>query len=183
MKMKTIGGVCMMMLSISSVYAFTGYGACNLGKETFDSLTCYGSTELNGTIIKGNVKVTGPFKTKNATMGDMTIIGTANLENSIVEGSSDVTGLLHAQDVKFQKGIRITAANMVLTHSSVAGSITMSSDEQTPYLKVECGSEVTGTIQFNGQPGIVQRTEDTKLSNNKIENGKEEIIHKKCVVN
>ena len=174
-----LAGVLITLTMISVGYAYTGFGICNFGKETVTEVICYGPTVLKETKVTGNVNISGPLKAQDVSLGSMNITGSVDIEASMVTGPVEVTGAFKAQDVKFQKDLSLTAHDMLLRHSTVDGSITVHSSTSKPYLKIECGTAINGSVIFSGMPGVVQITNDS-LIRGKLENGEFEFVQKKC---
>ena len=169
-----------MMLSVSSIgYANQEFGACNFIKEKVSSVICYGPTILNETIVTGDVKVAGTLKASKVLIGSMTINGSADIQNARVSGLVNVKGYMHASFVNFENDLRITTTKLDFDHTSVKGSVTISSDKIKPYFKIECGSDITGSVTFEGVPGVVQMTDDSAI-HGKINNGEIEFVKTKC---
>jgi hypothetical protein len=167
------------VLMTAEASAYTGFGICNFGKETVSSVICYGPAVLKDTIVSGDVKVTGPLKAFNVTIGSMDITGTADIQNSTVKGPTIVTGYLTATKVDFQKGLTVTGNEVLLSGSTVKGPITITSQPDKPYLKVQCGASITGDVTFVGTEGVIQITDDSGLAG-KIKNGQMEFVKKSC---
>ena len=60
-------------LLTSSVYAYTGFGICNFGKQTVSDIICYGPVILKDTAVTGAMKVAGFVKASGVTAGAMTV--------------------------------------------------------------------------------------------------------------
>lgn len=166
-------------LSISSVYAYTGFGICNYGKETIPEVICYGPTVLKETTVNGDVKVTGPLKAYNVNMSSLEVTGTVEMENTNVVGNAHITGPLSSTKSKFEKGLEVTGDSVELNHSTINGTLTISSSSEKPLLDMSCDSWVTGAVVFNGTKGIVKITDDSMVKG-KVENGEFEFVKKIC---
>lgn len=164
---------------ISAAHAYTGFGICNFGKETVSAVVCYGPAVLKDTTVTGDVKVAGPLRAANVTMGAMSITGTADIQDSTVGGLADVIGSLNANRVTFKKSLTVTSNSVVLSHTTVNGEVTISSKSSKPYLKMQCGSTITGALTFDGAEGVVQITDDSIIQG-KIINGTIEFVKKSC---
>jgi hypothetical protein len=178
MKRLIICGLLTGLMSATS-YAYTGFGVCNYGNQTVTSIVCYGPTVLKQTTVNGDIKVTGDLKAENISVRDIVVQGAADISNSEVSGSVNVTGSFTANQVQFQKGVAIQSDSAILSHSKVNGLMTMTSDQSTPYLQVQCGSVVTGSVLFDGKAGVVQITGDS-LVQGKVVNGSMEFVKRNC---
>ena len=167
------------MSLISIAYGYTGFGICNFGKEQVDQVICYGPTVLKDTIILQEVKVAGPLKADNVTMGSMMVTGTVNIAHSTIKGAAELTGTLNAEQVNFKQGLSVVSEQVVLNHSVIIGPFKINSQHQTPYVDLNCGTKVAGPIIFDGIMGVVRKTEDSMVEG-KIKNGKMENSNKKC---
>lgn len=88
-------------LASTAVSAETG--GCNYGRETIQSLTCYGPANLNGTTVTGKALVFGPFSATQATIGSLQAMGPTTLTSSSVQGGVVVEGPFNATDSKLGK--------------------------------------------------------------------------------
>jgi hypothetical protein len=109
----------------------------------------------------------------------MNVIGATQLANSEVRGSVKVVGDLNADNVNFKKGIAIESDKIMLNHSSVNGLVIVTSNQKTPYVQIQCGSDVKGPVMFDGKAGVVQVTGDSVLRG-KIVNGSTEFVKRDC---
>lgn len=171
--------VCATLLLASTANAYVGFGVCNFGKEVVPSVVCYGPAVLKQTTIQGDMKIAGSLSAENITVGAMTVSGDTDIANSTVNGASDITGALHSDHTNFGKGINIQGEDVLLNHSVIKGSMTISSSNNTPYLKIQCSSAITGTVVFDGKPGVIQITGDSAVQG-KVTNGAMEFVKKSC---
>jgi len=167
------------MAGTLSAHAYTGFGICNYGKEIVPAVICYGPAVLKGTTVVGGMKVAGPLKAINVMSGPIAVTGSADLQNSKIKGPATITGSLKATGVSFQQGLVITTDDILLTHSTVIGSVTVNSQTKKPYLKMECGSTISGSVTFGGMAGVIQITDDS-IVQGKVINGSMEFVKKKC---
>ncbi|MFZ2315224.1 MAG: hypothetical protein WAW86_06165 [Gammaproteobacteria bacterium] len=170
------------ILSISSAaFAFDPYGVCHLNNETVDSMVCYGPAVLKDATIKGDVKVSGALTGTNINSNAVMSGGAANLKDSTIKGLADINGDLDANHVDFGHGLLVTANHIRLNASSVVGSIVVDIDnEHSPQVYLECGSTVSGNVEFKGKKaGLVQVTDDS-LVKGKVINGTMEFVRKIC---
>jgi hypothetical protein len=167
------------MASFNLAHAYSGFGVCNHGKETLDSVLCNGPTVLKETMINGSMNITGTLHADGISVADMTILGAADISNSEVNGKVKVVGALNADHVKFKRGIAIESHNILLNHTVVNGTVIVTSKENTPYVQVQCSSVVKGSVFFDGKAGVVQVTGDS-LVQGKIVNGSTEFVKRSC---
>ncbi len=167
------------LLMTSAAYAYTGLGECNYGKEVVPAVICYGPAVMKQTTVNGDIKVTGTLRAENITVHNMVIQGDVVLLNSAVTGTVNATGHVQADQVEFKKGVAIVGDNIILNNSKVNGLITITSSLNTPYLQLQCGSVVTGSVLFDGKAGVIQITGDS-LVQGKIVNGSMEFVKRKC---
>lgn len=177
--MKRIVLITIVIAGLANAYAYTGFDVCNFGNEKVTSVICYGPAVLKDTTVTGDVKVAGPLKASNISAGTMHIAGSATVQGSKILGSADVAGKLYAEKVTFEKGLNVSANAITLRSSIVKGPVVVSSQATKPYLKMECGSVVTGSVTFEGMEGIIQVTDDSMVQG-KIINGTLEFVRKKC---
>lgn len=167
------------ILLLSSAYAYTGFGVCNFGKETVDSVICYGPTVMKQTTVQGNIKVTGSLQAENIAVREVLIEGSAHLLESQVSGAVKVAGPLHADRVEFKKGIAIESNDIILNKTKVNGLVVITSSQKNPYLQLQCGSVITGSVLFDGKAGVVQVTGDS-IVQGKVINGSMEFVKRDC---
>jgi len=170
---------CLLGLMNGYAYAYTGFDICNYGNEKVAVVICYGPAVLKDTTVEGDLKVAGPLKASNISAGAMHVAGSANMLGSKVTGPAEVSGPLYAEKVTFEKDLNVSANTVTLHATMVKGSMVISSQATKPYLKMECGSVISGTVTFDGMEGIVQVTDDSMVQG-KIINGTMEFIRKKC---
>lgn len=176
---KIASAIAILLFVINPLYAYTGFGICNFGKEKVDNVVCYGPTVLKETQITGDVKVAGPLRASNVTMSGLDIKGMVKLQHSMVKGNADIAGYLEANDVTFEQGIHAMTREIMLNNSLVKGPVVIESKDEKPYLKMQCGTRITNTVTFVGQPGIIQITDDS-IVQGKIANGTMEFVKVKC---
>lgn len=168
------------MILINSAYAITGLNVCNYGKEDVSSVVCNGPTIMKQTTVNGDVNVTGSLQADMIFVKSVIVKGSTQLSNSRVSGSVNIVGDLDADNIAFAQGIAVQSDNIILNHTKVNGLVTITSPDKTPYLQIQCSSEVTGSILFDGKPGVVQITSDDSVIRGKIINGSTEYMTKKC---
>lgn len=176
--MKKVLGTIFLMGS-HCVFAYTGAGVCQLGKETTDKVICYGPTVLKDTTVTGEVKIAGPLKASGVTMDNMTVVGSAELDNCVVKGIVSMAGSFQATNVRFEKGVEVKAAYLRLNHSRIKGNLVMQSDNKKPMLSLECGTMIDGDLIFIGKAGTVQITDDSLIKGT-LKNGDMEFIKSHC---
>lgn len=168
-----------LLLLVSTANAYVGFGVCNFGKETVSSVVCYGPAVLKETTIQGEMKIAGSLSADQVTVMGMTVTGAVAITNSTVKGPVDIIGALHSGRTNFYKDIKVKTSDMMLDHSVVRGSVIISSSTNTPYLRLQCSSAITGTVTFDGKPGVIQITGDSAVQG-KVTNGAMEFVKKKC---
>ncbi|MBX3708291.1 MAG: hypothetical protein KIT56_04425 [Gammaproteobacteria bacterium] len=164
---------------MNSAYAYTGFGVCNFGKETVSSVVCYGPTVMKQTTVNGDIKVTGSLQAENIFVRGMLIEGSTDLKVSQVSGAVKIVGSLYADRVEFKKGVAVESHNIILNNSKINGLMTITSEQKNPYLQLQCGSIITGSVLFDGKAGVVQITGDSLLQG-KVINGSMEFVKRKC---
>lgn len=176
--MKLVYGL-ITLLFATPLYAYTGFDVCNFGQEELDSVICYRPAVLKQTIVKGGIKVTGSLKADDITAQDLLIEGNVDIQNSRITGQVKVTGDFYANNVEFKKGVAVTGTDIVLNHSNVEGLMTITSTIKPPYVQVQCGSVIAGSVLFSDKAGVVQITGDA-LVQGKVVNGSLEFVKRKC---
>lgn len=179
MKIRIFFTTLLSMSLIGSAYAAEDQIGCRFGHQTLSSMVCYGPTILKQTTVTGNAQIAGPMTATGVEMGSMTIIGASKLQDATVSGQAEIDGELQASETDFEKDLSVAASNIMLDNSSVDGSIKITSENDVPHVKVLCGSIVTGSITFNGVPGVVEMSEDSIIEGDVV-NGKIEGANKKC---
>lgn len=169
----------LVLFSSNMSFAYTGFAVCNYGKQTVDSVICFKPTVMKGTIVKGDIKVTGTLTAENISARNLMVEGNANLSHFFVGGITNVTGNFTADTGEFKNGIAIVGSDITLKDSKVNGMVTITSKDNQPYLRVICGSVITGAVLFDGKAGIVQITGDS-LVQGKVVNGAMEFIKEDC---
>jgi hypothetical protein len=167
------------MLLTSTVYAYTGFGVCNYGNQVVSSVICYKPAVLKQTTINGDIKVTGSLQAFSITVQSMLIEGDVDIEDSRVFGNVSIIGDLFADNVEFKKGIAVTGDSIVLKGTKVNGLVIVTSETETPYLEVQCGSKVKGSVLFNDKAGVIKITDDSIIQG-KVVNGSFEFVKAKC---
>lgn len=162
-----------------SANAYQTFGVCNYGKQTIDSVVCYGPTVMKSTIVTGDIKVTGSLQAEDLTAKNLLIQGSVDLKNSLIKGSTNAAGYLHADHVEFKQGIAVTSNDIFLNSVKVNGMVTVTSQDKSPYLQLQCGSTITGAVLFDGKAGVVQVTGDS-LVQGKVVNGAMEFVKRDC---
>jgi cytoskeletal protein CcmA (bactofilin family) len=165
---------------ITPVYAITGLEVCNYGKEQVSSVVCNGPTIMKQTSVNGDINVTGSLQADMIFVKSVIVKGSTQLSDSQVSGSVNITGDLSADNVTFKQGIAVQSDNIILNRTKVNGLVTITSPDKIPYLQIQCGSEVTGSVLFDGKPGVVQITADDSVVRGKIINGSTMYVNKKC---
>lgn len=163
----------------ASANAYQGFGVCNYGKQKIDSVVCYGPTVMKATTVNGDVKVTGSLQAENLTAKNLLIQGSVDLKNSLIKGSTNATGALHTDHVEFKQGVAVTGNDIVMSTTKVNGMVTVTSQDKSPYLQLQCGSTITGAVLFDGKAGVVQITGDS-LVQGKVVNGSMEFVKRDC---
>lgn len=168
-----------MLILHNSALAYTGFGVCNYGKETIASVICYGPTVLKQTTVSGNIKVTGSLQAENISVQDIVVEGAVDIKNSQVTGSVNIVGSLMSDHVEYKKGVAVTSDKITLNHSTINGLMTVTSQQNSPYLQVQCSSVITGSVFFDGKAGVVQVTGDS-IVKGKVVNGSLEFVKRTC---
>lgn len=156
-----------MMTLLNSAFAYTGFGVCNYGEQSVDSVICNGPTVMKATHVAGDIKVTGALQAENISVRGIYVKGSIDIKNAQVSGIVNVTGPFTVNNVQFAQGIAVTSDQIYLNNSKVNGLVTITSDK-SPNLYV-CSSEITGAIFFDGAAGVVSVTGDSKIG--KVSNG------------
>jgi len=171
----------LMILSIASnsLYAYSGFSVCNHGNETLSSVMCDGPSVLKQTQITGDMNIAGTLQADGISVTSMKVIGETRIANATVRGSVNVVGDLSASHVVFSKGIAIQSNNILLNHTTVDGLVIVTSPDKTPYVQIQCGSDVKGSVMFDGKAGVVQITGDSILRG-KVVNGSTEFVKRDC---
>lgn len=165
----------LLMVLTGPLYALTGFDVCNYGKLTIPFVNCNGPAILKETKVDGDINVTGSLQADSISVKSILVQGSTQISDSQVKGSVNITGDLSADHVLFSQGIAVTSTSAILNHSKVNGLVTMTSDNKNPYLQVLCGSVVTGSVLFDGKPGVVQVSGDSSVQG-KIVNGSMEFV-------
>lgn len=161
-------------------HAYSGFGVCNHGNETVDSVMCDGPAVLKQTTVKSNLNVTGTLHAEGISVAaGMTVLGATEISNSEVNGEVKISGDLSADHVQFKKGVAVDSSSVILNHTMVNGMLIVTSPDKTPYVQVQCSSGVKGSVMFDGKPGVVQVTGDSDVAG-KIVNGSTEFVKRSC---
>lgn len=167
------------LTNIHAAYAYSGFGVCNHGKETVASVICNGPTVLKQTQITGDIDITGTLEAEGISVTAMTVMGSADLSASTVRGAVKVAGDLTADHVEFKKGVAVQSDKIMLNHSTVNGLLIITSEQKTPYVQLQCGTDVKGSVMFDGKAGVVQVTGDS-IVRGKIVNGSTVFVKRDC---
>jgi hypothetical protein len=168
-----------MFALMNSVYAYTGFGVCNYGKESIPSVICYGPTVMKETHVAGDIKVTGSLQAENISTRGIQVEGTVNLSNAQVSGAVNVTGDFSADHVQFAQGVAVTGTQIILSNTKVNGLMTITSDKDSPTLQVLCNSTITGSVLFSGKAGVIQVTDNSSIQG-KVVNGSMQFVKYDC---
>jgi hypothetical protein len=172
--------ILMLSLLIQTAYAYTGFGICNHGKETLTSVICDGPTVLIGTTVTQDLKLAGDLKAKKITIGSsMNVAGAVEITDSIVKGPTQIIGVLDAKNVDFQQNITISSDSITLNHTTVRGSMTITSKTTKPYLRLYCSTTITGSVLFDEEAGIIEVSEES-IVQGKVVNGSIEFVKQSC---
>ncbi len=169
----------LILLIINPAFAYVGFNVCNHGQETLDTVVCDGPGVLKQTTIKGNVQVSGTLQASEIKANDLKVLGATELSDSSISGEVNITGSLTADQVQFGKGVAVTSDKIILKHTIINGTLIVTSPDTTPYIQVQCGSVIKGSVLFFGKPGVVQVTGDSVVQG-KIVNGATEFIKQDC---
>jgi cytoskeletal protein CcmA (bactofilin family) len=153
--------------------------SCRFGNSVMANVTCYGPADMNKTTVTKDIQIEGPLNGVNVTLGSMTVDGPVELHESVVNGLVDVNGFMTAHKVDFHGNMAIETGDMTLDHSSVEGSIKMTSNITNQVVNLECGATVSGSIKFIGHPGVVTLTEDSNIQG-RVYNGEIRFVDKAC---
>lgn len=170
---------CFIAFLYSPVFAYTGFGVCNYGKESISSVVCNGPTVLKETTINGDIKITGSLQADSISVKSIMVTGSTQLSWSQVSGTVKIVGALDADHVEFKQGIAVESDSINLDHTKINGLLTVTSSNSNPYVQVTCGSTITGSVFFDGKPGVVQVTGDS-IVQGKVVNGSLEFVKRPC---
>lgn len=167
----------LMLLSVEA-FAYTGFGVCNLGNEKVDNVICYGPTVLKQTEVTGDVKIAGSLNADQVKLQKLVVSGQVDLKNSTVAGEAEIEGQLYAVASHFQQ-LTIRADSISLKNVSIDSALTVNSTVNKPLVKLWCGSNIKGSVVFEGATGTIQITDDSVIEG-KIVNGQMEFIKQAC---
>lgn len=167
------------VLMTSIAHASTGFGICNFGKETVPSIICYGPTVLDSTVVTSYIKVAGPLSARKAMAGSIFVKGTVYLQDSTIKGPVVIVGKLVANRVKIEDNLTISSDNTLLMNSTVNGSVIVNSKKINSYLILQCGTQINGSVNFNGSKGWIQTSGDSVI-HGKVENATIEFVKRTC---
>lgn len=102
------------------------------------------------------------------------VSGVAHMHHALVNSNSSVKGPLDADHSNFNGNLTITGDKAVLSASNVKGQVTIISKKKAT-LELRCGSNIAGTIVFQGSVGVVKKTASSNISGN-VTNGTIELI-------
>ncbi len=174
-----IGILLTALFATATAQAYVGFGVCNFGDQKVDSVVCYGPAVLKQTSIAGDLKVAGTLDAQRITAQAMNVEGAAKISDSDIAGPASVNGNLTATQVNFQKDVNVTGTNIFFSRTSIKGTVTVNSTSSAPYVVMQCGTIVRGTVIFAGKAGVVQITGDSIVAG-KIKNGSMEFIKASC---
>jgi cytoskeletal protein CcmA (bactofilin family) len=177
MKNLTVSAAIFML--VNTAFAYTGYNICNYGNQTIDSVICNSPTVMKDTTVRGDIKVTGSLSAKNINAQNVEVEGNTDISDSKIMGNVQIKGSFSANNVQFQKGVAVESESIMLNHSTVNGLMTITSDQNTPYLQMQCSSVISGSVLFSGKAGIVQITGES-LIKGKVVNGSMEFVKRSC---
>ena len=152
-------------------------GPIKADQASMGPLRAVGMAELTNSIVKGNADIAGPVKADAVTIdGSLNITGVADLHDTNVKKNTTVVGFLTADSSKFNGNLLVNSDHAVLKSSLVKGSATMKSDNKKPTFELTCGSKVSGSITFEGMPGIVKQDSGSVIVSGKVVNGTVEMV-------
>lgn len=96
--------------------------SCQAG--VLDSLTNTGAVRLKGTIIEGDVTVTGSFKAVDTALQNVHITGSTEIGSSKVKGSAVITGTTKTHESHFNAPVQITG-NWTSDHDEFADKVSV----------------------------------------------------------
>ncbi|GEM_PF-2184867 len=153
-----------------SLPAFAQKDPCAFGDQTTKDILCIGQTKLEGTIVDGSTFVSGDLLADNAELKEMDVSGNTTVTESTIKNNVCVVGSLNANNGDFQGNLVMESEKIVLNNSNVQGSILVKSKDKTPILELHCNTQVSGGITFEGKPGIIKKSKNSKISG-KVKNG------------
>lgn len=111
---------------------------CTFGKEIISDPVCYGAATLASTTVTGTVSVAGgPFEATDSSIDSMLVAGNAITTNSKVMGNTVITGPLTSNHSHFDGNLTIDSDTIVLSDTTVKGSVVMKADQPDMLDKID----------------------------------------------
>lgn len=142
-------------LFASNAYATTGYGNCNYGKETVDSVVCYGAAVLDGTTVTGEV----------------TVYGAATITNAVIKGATNIYGPFTTVNSTFNQNVFSATDALTLNKCTINGNLSEKSSLVKGLVTMKNSSCITGDVNFTGSSGVVKLDNSSSIAGSII-NGK-----------
>ena len=130
-----------------------------MGKVSLGCMRIAGTAKLDGTTLKGMLRVAGPLDAKSTHLTSLQIAGKTNLADSIITGPVHIAGPLEATNTTFQGTVKLSAKSAMFSHCTLK-DIEITSDKagQAALISLENGTTVTGNITFVNGNGVVKNS-------------------------
>lgn len=93
-----------------------------------------------------------------------------HLNHAVAKTNVVMSGIIHADHGNFEGDLKITSNDVVMSASVVKGNMTILSDKKTPIVVLSHGTQIFGDIIFQGVPGILKKSADSRVKG-KVING------------
>lgn len=158
-------------IAANSANAQVIYGHCVIQNATLDELTCFGPADINNTMIKGKLNVTGPLNMNKVDVQTLEVKGPLDINNSIIHTKAALYGPITAVNTQFMNDIYAATNQMKLTQTTVKGDINIRSEQDQPIVDMKEHAIVYGNIGFTLKEGLVKLSTDSEIKGS-INNGK-----------
>lgn len=155
----------------SSANAQVIYGHCVIQNATLDELTCFGPADINNTLIKGKLSVTGPINMNKVDVQILEVKGPLDINNSIIHTKAALYGPITANNTQFMNDIYAATNQIKFTQTMVKGDINIRSEQDQPILDMKERAIVYGNVGFTLKEGLVKLSTDSEIKGS-INNGK-----------
>lgn len=158
-------------IAANSANAQVIYGHCVIQNATLDELTCFGPADINNSMIKGKLSITGPLNMNKVDVQTLEVKGPLDINNSIVHTKAALYGPITASNTQFMNDIYAATNQMKLTQTTVKGDINIRSEQDQPIVDMKEHAIVYGNVGFTLKEGLVKLSNDSEIKGS-INNGK-----------
>ena len=160
-----------MITKMSTNFSFHSFGMTKIKNKTVDTLTAYGSVDLEDVLIEGPLTIYGRLDASSTKVqgrvavygrteledidlkDDLTVYGKLNLDRGVVSGETKVYGAIRIEDSKLND--LVAYSRNITLKDSVAKNIFVYKKEHGKAIVTLVASKIEGDIVFDSGQGTV----------------------------